>query len=462
MKADEACRIVSLQRRFHQSGATRSLDFRRDQLLKLKRALVEHEEDIFKALHSDLGRPDTESFFGETLFVMTEVDSALRNLSGWSRPNRVPTPLMMYPGSSLVYPEPYGVSLIIGPWNYPFQLMMAPLIGAIAAGNCAVLKPSEISEHTSSLIAGLLGEIFEPSFVAVVEGDREAVTSLLNERFDYIFYTGSAPVGRIVMEAAARHLTPSTLELGGKSPCIVDRSLHLEPVVKRIAWGKFFNAGQTCVAPDYMLVRKELKEEVVSGLLSTIKAFYGEDPSRSRDYSRIINRRHLSRLTSLLSEGKPLCGGVADEESLYLAPTLLDEVTWESPCMKEEIFGPILPVLSYDSIDGAIEEINRREKPLALYLFTEDEDIQNRVIAETSSGGVCINDTIVHIGTPHLPFGGVGESGMGAYHGKATFDIFSHRKSVMRRSLVPDPAFRYPPYAKLTAMFRKIMTRLIQ
>lgn len=462
MKAEEIAKLVSLQRQFFQSGATKSLDFRRDQLSALKKTLLEHEEDIFEALHQDLKRPVTESFFGETLFVISELDDALRNLSKWARPQKTATPLMMHPGQSVIYTEPYGVTLIIGPWNYPFQLILAPLIGAIAAGNCAVLKPSEISEHTSALVARMLRGIFEPSYVAVVEGDKNISGSLLEERFDHIFYTGSTSIGRVVMEAAAKHLTPVTLELGGKSPCIVDRNLHMDSAVRRIVWGKFFNAGQTCVAPDYLLIRKDIRDEVISGLLSSINAFYGENPRESPDYSRIINSRHIGRLSALLGEGRVLCGGEIEEESLYFAPTLIDEVTWESPCMQEEIFGPLLPILYYDSIEEAIDTVNRGQKPLALYLFTEDEDIQNRVINETSSGGICINDTIVHIGTSHLPFGGVGESGMGAYHGKATFDTFSHKKSVMRRSLTPDPSFRYPPYQRLTKMFKSIMARLIR
>jgi len=462
MISEETGRLVSVQRRFFQSGATKSLDFRRDQLSALKKTLLEHEEDIFEALHQDLRRPVTESFFGETLFVINELDDALRNLSRWARPQRTATPLMMYPGQSVIYTEPYGVTLIIGPWNYPFQLILAPLIGAIAAGNCAILKPSELSVHTSALIKSMLGGIFEPYYVAVVEGEKDVAGALLQERFDYIFHTGSTSIGRVVMEAAARHLTPVTLELGGKSPCIVDRNLHMDSAVRRIVWGKFFNAGQTCVAPDYLLVKKELRDDVISGLLSSIKTFYGENPAESPDYSRIINSRHINRLSALLGEGKILCGGQFEEDSLYFAPTLIDEVTWESPCMQEEIFGPLLPILYYDSIEEAIDTVNRGQKPLALYLFTEDEDIQNRVIRETSSGGICINDTIVHIGTSHLPFGGVGESGMGAYHGKATFDTFSHKKSVMRRSLTPDPPFRYPPYQKLTGVFRSIMATLIR
>ncbi len=462
MKAEEAGKFVSLQRQFFQSGATKSLDFRRDSLLTLKKALIDHQDEIFKALYQDLKRPTTESFFGETLFVIAELDNALKNLSKWTRPGNVATPLMMYPGNSVIYPEPYGVILIIGPWNYPFQLMLAPLIGAIAAGNCVVLKPSEISEHTSALVAKILCEIFEPSHVTVAEGDKDVAEALLAERFDYIFYTGSTSIGRKVMEAAAKHLTPVTLELGGKSPCIVDRNLHMDSVVKRIIWGKFFNAGQTCVAPDYLLIRKDIKNDVIAGLLSSIQAFYGENPKESPHYSRIINVRHLARLSALLGEGTILCGGEVDEEDLYLAPTLIDDVTWESSCMRDEIFGPLLPILCYDTIEEAIETVNRGQKPLALYLFTEDEDIQNRVISETSSGGICINDTIVHIGTGHLPFGGVGESGMGAYHGKATFDTFSHKKSVMRRSLMPDPGFRYPPYRKLTKPFMDIMAWLIR
>jgi aldehyde dehydrogenase (NAD+) len=460
MNSEKARALVERQREFFNGGRPREYQYRHSQLLKLKELIRSHERQIYDALREDLGRPDMETFFGEFLLVQGELDFAIRNLRRWMKSRQVPTPLMMLPGSSELQPEPYGVVLIVAPWNYPFLLLMVPLIGALASGNCIVAKPSELAAHTSAVLAEMMADIFEPQALAIVQGGAEESSALLAQKFDFIFYTGSTRVGRIVMEAAARNLTPVTLELGGKSPCIVDRNLHMESAARRIAWGKFFNAGQTCVAPDYLLVNKAVKDEILDGIKKAIRAFYGEEPRRSPDYCRIINERHFDRLVALLGEGQILAGGDHERESRYIAPTIIGDITWDSTIMQEEIFGPLLPVLVYDSIDGAIARINERPRPLALYAFTEDEELQDRIGRETSSGGICVNDTIVHSGSRDLPFGGVGESGMGAYHGKATFDTFTHYKSVMKRTLSPDPHFRYPPYMKLSNGFRNLFTHL--
>ncbi len=453
--------ILQKQRAFFKSGATGDISFRKEQLRKLKDALSRYESDIVQALREDLKRPEVEAFFGETLFLESEITHTLKNLHKWMRAHSVATPLMQMPGRSGIYPEPYGVALIMAPWNYPFLLLLGPLIGAIAGGNCAVLKPSELAPASSALAVSIVNEYFDTEYIAAIEGGVEESKILLAHKFDYIFYTGGTAVGRIVMEAAAKHLTPVTLELGGKSPCIVDRTLTMNTVCNRIAWGKFFNAGQTCTAPDYVLVHKDSASEFLNGITEAIKRFYGDDPAKSPHYGRIVNDRHFLRLRALLGSGRVVAGGMIEQESLYIAPTILDEVNWESPIMEEEIFGPLLPVITYGEIGEAIGKINERPKPLALYLFSEDESLQQRIIGETSSGGVCINDTVVHIATPTLPFGGVGESGMGSYHGGASFQTFSHMKSVMTRGLSIDPQFRYPPYGPLTPMFKTMMRELL-
>ncbi|MDQ7823983.1 MAG: aldehyde dehydrogenase [Candidatus Eremiobacteraeota bacterium] len=457
MTQQEIEAVIRRQRSFFESGKTGEYQFRHERLKALRELVTRHENEIYEALRADLGRPQSETFFGELLFVQGEIENALTCLHSWMKPKAVGTPLLLSPGSSSLHSEPYGVTLIIGPWNYPFQLMMAPLVGAVAAGNCVVLKPSEISSHTSSLLARLIPRYFEPGYIDVVEGGVEESGYLLQERLDYLFYTGNPAVGRIVMEAAARHLTPLTLELGGKSPCIFYRNFHFEAAVKRIVWGKFFNAGQTCVAPDYLLLYDGIADEIIKLIQKTVADFFGDDPKKSPDYSRIINERHFKRLTALMEEGRIITGGAADAATRYIAPTVIDEVTWDSKIMEEEIFGPLLPVIYFDNLDKVLAEIRKRPKPLALYLFSEDRETQRKVIRGTSSGGMCINDTLVHISTRELPFGGVGQSGMGAYHGKYTFDTFSHRKSVMERSLLLDPSFRYPPYPAMSPAFRKIL-----
>lgn len=446
---------VQRQRAFFQSGATRPLEFRRAQLRKLHDALEANESALLGALQADLRKSAHEAWASEIGFVMSDLRHALRHLPTWMKPQRRRTPLMAWPARGFVQPEPYGVALIIGPWNYPLQLLLSPLVGALAAGNCAVLKPSEFAPHTAAAIAKLVRENFAEKYVAVVEGERDAAEALLRERFDKIFFTGSTNVGRTVMAAAARHLTPITLELGGKCPCLVCADAPLDITARRIAWGKFMNAGQTCVAPDFVWVDRRIRHDLVLALKQTIREFYGENSQQSPDYGRVINRKHFDRLTRHLGSGQIVHGGQHDATELYLAPTIVTDLPPDAPVMQEEIFGPILPVLDFDSLDDALTRLRDRPTPLALYLFTKDRAIQARVLAETRSGGVCFNDTVTHILGKDLPFGGLGESGLGAYHGKASFECFTHCRSVLRRSFRFDVKFRYtPPRVSLATLKR--------
>lgn len=449
--------ISKRQRDYFRKGQTRSLDFRRAELIKLKDAIGAHEEEIFQALKADLGKGPAESFMGEVGFVYEEIKFALKHLHKWAKPQRVPTPLLSAIGKSRIYYEPLGVVLIIGPWNYPFQLVLSPLVGAIAAGNCAVLKASELSPHTARVITKVVASVFDPGFVTSVEGGVETSTALLAERWDHIFFTGGTNVGKVVMTAAAKYLTPVTLELGGKSPCIVDTDTNLETTARRITWGKFFNAGQTCVAPDYLLVPRKLKAPLLDRIAHWTDVFFGREPAESPDYGRIINDRHFQRLAGLLGEGKKHFGGATRPETRYIAPTVVTEVPENGKVMADEIFGPILPVIEYDELSEAIRMVNDRPKPLALYFFSKDRAKQERVLAETSFGGGCINDTLVHLGNPRLPFGGVGESGMGAYHGRFSFEVFSHRKGVLHKSFLVDPSLRYPPYGNRLGLLKRLM-----
>ena len=449
--------VIERQRDFFLSDGTKDISFRMDALRKLKSAIKAHEQDILDALKQDLNKSAFEAYATELGIVYAELDDAIRHLPKWAGKKRVRTPIMHFKSSSYRVPEPYGVVLIMSPWNYPFQLAFAPLIGAVAAGNCAVVKPSSYSPHTSSLIAKILGGCFPKEYIAVIEGGREANQELLNQKFDYIFFTGSVSVGRTVMEAASRHLTPVTLELGGKSPCIVDKNVDLELAARRIIWGKCLNSGQTCVAPDYLLVHRDVKDRLIMAMEKAITEFFGDTPCRNPEYPRIINEKHFNRLKGLLSDGRILVGGDVNEATLQIAPTIVDQVSWESPVMQEEIFGPILPVLEFEGIHEVITAVNSRPKPLALYLFTNDKNVEKRIIKSISFGGGCINDTIVHLATSYMPFGGVGESGMGSYHGKWSFDTFTHYKSIMKKSIWPDIRLRYPPYRDKLGLLKKFM-----
>ena len=439
--------LVGALRAHFETGATKSLSWRLSQLDALEHLLMEREQDILDALRADLGKPATEAFGSEIGLPLSELRLTRKRLASWMKPERVRTSLLAMPGRSYIYKEPLGVTLIIAPWNYPFQLVVLPLIGAIAAGNCAVVKPSEISPNVSALLAKWVPMYLDPKAVQVVAGGVPETTALLREKWDHILYTGNGTVGRIVMEAASKHLTPVTLELGGKSPCIVDESADLDMAAKRIVYGKFFNAGQTCVAPDYVLVHNHVHDALVNRMVSTIREFYGDDPKQSPDFARIVNERHHARLTRLLANTDVVTGGEADLSDRYIAPTILRNVSEDDPVMQEEIFGPILPVISVPSVESAIGFVNRHEKPLALYVFAGDEAAQDRVLSGTSAGGTVLNHVWLHVGVPELPFGGVGESGMGAYHGRQSFETFSHKRSVLKKPTLPDPPILFPPYS---------------
>jgi len=451
--------LVERLRASFAAGRTRPLEFRLRQLAAMARLLDDCEPQICEAIRNDLGRSEIETRIVETHLLRREVEFAQRHIAKWMKPERMRAPWLLWPSSARIHREPFGVVLIVSPWNYPLQLALAPLVGALAAGNCAVIKPSELAPATSSFLAATLLRYLDPECVQVVEGGPSEAEALLAERWDYIFYTGSPRVGRMVMEAAAKHLTPVTLELGGKSPCIVDRSANLRVAARRIMWGKLMNAGQVCIAPDYVLVDETVEAELLTHMAAAIKEFYGEDPRRSPDFARIVNQRHFQRLMRLMDGGGEIyLGGESCEDELYIAPTILTKSSLDSPIMQEEIFGPILPVLTVKSTDEAIAFINKREKPLALYLFAEEARVKRQVISGTSSGAITVNYPSVHAAMTCLPFGGVGNSGMGAYHGRASFETFSHRKSVFTKGTWPDPSLAYPPLSKLKErIIRKLM-----
>ncbi len=451
--------LIDKQKTLVTGGATRPLDFRLKQLQTLKQAISKYEGEIMAALQKDLRKSEFEAYSTEVGYLYDSIGHVMKNLKHWMKPKRVRTPIIHFGSKSVIYPEPYGSVLVIGPFNYPFMLVMDPLVGAIAAGNCAVVKPSEFTPHVSAVIAKLIREHFDEDYIRVVEGGKEATSTLIHAPFDKIFFTGSTQVGKIVMKAAAEHLVPVILELGGKSPCLVDKDADLDLAAKKIVWGKYLNTGQTCVAPDYVLAHKDIKPKLLGKIKEQIAAFYGTDPQQSPDFGRIVNDRHWERLTGLLEPSKIAAGGQSNRDDLYLAPTLMDNVGWDDKVMAEEIFGPILPVLEYNDLDGAIAAINSRPKPLAFYLFTGNKQIQNQVMGSVSFGGGCVNDTLLHLVTPHLPFGGVGSSGMGSYHGEYSFKAFSHMKGVLKKSTKINPSFIFPPYSdgklKLIKKFMK-------
>ncbi|MEG2338315.1 MAG: aldehyde dehydrogenase [Clostridium sp.] len=448
--------IVNNQREYFNSGITLDLEFRIESLKKLKKAIVNNEKDILESLRKDLNKAPLEGYAAEIGLTLEEINFTIKNLRKWMKPKRVRTPITQFPSVSRIYSDPYGVVLIMSPWNYPFQLSITPLIGAIAGGNCALIKPSEYSSNTSQLLEKIIGETFDNRFVSLIRGGREVNTSILEERFDYIFFTGSPLVGRIVMEAASKNLTPLTLELGGKSPCIVDSSANIDLAARRIVWGKFINSGQTCVAPDYIFAHKDIKSDLIGCIKKYIREFYGDNPLDSVDYPRIINKKHFDRLISLI-DGDIAIGGRLREETLQIEPTLINNVTFDHKAMEEEIFGPIIPLIEFNNIDNVIEKINSMEKPLALYLFTRNKNVEDKILTRVSFGGGCINDTIVHLSNPHMPFGGVGNSGMGGYHGRYSFDAFTHKKSILKKSNLFDIPLRYPPYKNKLDLLKKVM-----
>jgi len=450
-------KLVENQRSYFFTQATKPYAFRKEQLEKLGRWMNENEQAILDALHQDLGKSRYEGYLTEVAMVKQELKDALHSLKKWMKPRRARTAIGQLPGTCRMYAEPYGVTLIMSPWNYPFQLTIAPLIGAISAGNCAVVKPSAYSAATSALIKRMMDELYDPAYIACVEGGRQENAGLLEQNFDFIFFTGSPNVGRLVMEKASAHLTPVSLELGGKSPVIVDETADIALTAKRLAWGKCVNAGQTCVAPDYVLVHHSREEALLEALIAELRRMYTSAPLMNPDFPTIINQRHFERLVGLMQSGVVSHGGQIDVQTRRIAPTLLTDVSWDSAVMQEEIFGPLLPILPYRKLDDAIREIQARPKPLALYLFTQSKETEERVMREVSFGGGCVNDTILHLATPHMPFGGVGESGMGGYHGKYSFDTFSHVKSVLKRWKKPDVPLRYAPYDGKMKWIKKIM-----
>ncbi len=438
--------MVAKQRAFFKTGQTKDLKFRIAQLKKLYKAIKDHERDVIEAVHKDFRKPEFETYATEMSLVLDDIKFILKRLPALIRKKRVKSNLASWPAKSCILYEPYGVTMIIGAWNYPILLVLLPLVGAIAAGNTCIIKPSELSFYSSSVIKKILESVFDEEYVAVVEGGPEATQGLLNQKLDYLFFTGSPRVGRIVMEAAARNLTPVTLELGGKSPCIVDEDANLKRAADRIVWGKLVNAGQTCVAPDYLYVHEKIKDAFVEKVKEIIRKKYGDDPKQSPDFARIINERHFTRLNGLMSGSKIVIGGEVDQDEKYIAPTLVDEVSWSDPLMQEEIFGPILPILTFTDLDDVIRQINDQSKPLALYYFSSSKKKQQKIMNEVSFGGGCINDTLLQFSNSELPVGGVGNSGVGQYHGEESFFTFSNKKSIVNKGTWIDVPLRYPPY----------------
>ncbi|GHH99079.1 aldehyde dehydrogenase [Neobacillus kokaensis] len=436
--------LISAQKSFFRTGKTKDVAFRLNALQTLRNAIKQHEEELMQALRADLNKSEFEAYTTEIGFVLEELRYTISHLHSWVKPEKVKTPITHIGSSSYIYSDPYGVVLVIAPWNYPFQLAIAPLIGAIAAGNCAVMKPSELTPKTSEILEKLMSECFPEEYIAVVQGGVETSQGLLNEKFDYIFFTGSVPVGKIIMEAAAKNLIPVTLELGGKSPCIVHEDANLKIAAKRIAWGKYTNAGQTCIAPDYLYLHKNVRDEFLQQLKAAIVELYGSEPLDNPNFTRIVSVRHFERLSAFLNKGEVYVGGKTNPEKLAIEPTVLTEISWDDPIMQDEIFGPILPVLVYSELSEVIEGIHEHPKPLSLYIFSENNSIQEKVLNSVSFGGGCVNDTVYHFASPHLPFGGVGPSGIGSYHGKGSFDTFSHKKSILKQTTRFDIPFRYP------------------
>ncbi|HCD18083.1 aldehyde dehydrogenase [Macrococcoides caseolyticum] len=435
-------------RDFFQTQSTKDIKFRKKYLKALKKSIKKHESDILDALKSDLGKNKVEAYATEVGFVMKELSYIIKELKNWAKTKSVTTPMMQFPAKSFIKYEPYGTVLIIGPFNYPFQLVMSPLIGALAAGNCAVVKPSEMTPQTSMVVQEILEEVFPEDYVKVVQGEKEVTSQLLDERFDYIFFTGSTKVGQIVYEKASKHLTPVTLELGGKSPVIIDDTANLKVAAERIAFGKFMNAGQTCVAPDYVIIDNTVKMKFVKALQTTIQEFYGAQIEQSEDFGRIVNDNHFNRLVNIIEDSRQqvIYGGESNADELFVAPTIILDPKLSDSVMQQEIFGPILPIIGYDTFNEVYDIVEQYEKPLALYLFTEDSDQITAVFNRLSFGGGCVNDTILHLANPNLPFGGVGHSGIGSYHGKYSFELFSHEKSYITKSTKLESGLLFPPY----------------
>ncbi len=452
MTTQEIKSLLDKQRTFYKSGKTLSVSFRKEQLKKLYAAVKQHEKEINEALKCDLGKSDFESFMCESGFALTEISYMIKHVKAFAQKKRVRTPLAQFPSKSYTVSVPYGNVLIMSPWNYPFLLTIEPLANSIAAGNTAILKPSAYSPATSAMVKEIVEECFPPEYVAVVTGGRAENAALLDEKFDFVFFTGSGAVGKEVLRHTAEHLTPAVLELGGKSPCIVDQSADIKLAAKRIVFGKYLNCGQTCVAPDYILCEASVQDEFVKAVKCEIEKQFGKEPLKNQNYGKIVNDKHFARLCVLIDDKKVVYGGKRDTESLRIEPTVMIDVTFDDAVMGEEIFGPIMPILTYTDFDAVVDDLKGKDKPLALYLFTSDKRQIKRVTRELSYGGGCINDVIIHLATSNMGFGGVGESGMGSYHGKAGFDAFSHKKSIVEKKTWLDLPMRYQPY---TSRFRE-------
>ncbi|MEN8906342.1 MAG: aldehyde dehydrogenase family protein [Clostridiales bacterium] len=452
MEENNIKNIISAQRKYFDSGDTRNIDYRIKNLEKLKTLILENEDLIYQALKKDLGRDSFDSFTAEVSFMINDLDYIKKRLKKWAMPKKVSTNLLNQIGKSYIYNDSYGCVLIIGPWNYPFQLTINPLIGAIAAGNCAIIKPSELSPSCSKVITDIINNNFSNNYLHVIEGDADTSKKLLLQKWDFIFFTGSTLVGKKVMEAAAKNLTPLALELGGKNPCIVDDTTDIDLSAKRITWGKFFNLGQTCIAPDYILVKESVKDKLVKSLIDKIKDFYN-----SNNYGKIININHFDRLKGSLESSKIIYGGKTNEKDLYISPTLLEDVPKKSVLYNDEIFGPLLPIFSYKENTEVISFIKNKNKPLVIYIFSKNTKFCDSIIENTSSGSISINDTLMFITNHKLPFGGIESSGIGSYHGKFSFDCFSHKKSITKKGFFPEISVRYPPYNKTLSQYKKLL-----
>ncbi|MCL4144868.1 UNVERIFIED_CONTAM: hypothetical protein GTU68_064395, partial [Idotea baltica] len=448
--------ILETQKAFYQSQKTKDISFRLSLLNALKIEILSKEQDIYQALHKDFQKSEFETFVSELGIVISELNLAIKKLKKWSKPKRIFPSILTFPSTDYIYKEPYGNVLIIAPWNYPFLLAIGPLIMAIAAGNTVVLKPSELTENTSKILTTIIGKVFSKNTAISIEGGVEIATELLEQKWDHIFFTGSTKVGKIVAKAAAKHLTPVTLELGGKSPCIIDETVNLKLVARRLVWGKLLNGGQTCIAPDYVIVKANIKEQLITALKQEIMRRYGEKPIESPDFPRIINKSNFNRLKSLLENETIVFGGEVEETKNYIAPTLIDEPNLESKVMSEEIFGPILPILTYNTEDDIKHIIHHFDRPLALYVFSENKSFTKQIITTYNFGGGVVNDLLIHFGNHRLPFGGIGASGMGSHHGKHGFDTFTHEKSIVKRGNWFDPSFRYPPYKGKMSLLKKV------
>lgn len=452
-------KLLEQQRQFFEDGNTRSVSFRKEQLQKLRDCILENEQELAQAVYQDFKKPEMEVVSGEILPLIDEIDFHLKNLKGWAKPKSARSNMLALPSKNEIRRVPFGVSLIIGAWNYPVYLLLIPLVGSITGGNCSVLKPSELAPATSAALRKIINSTFDREFISVVEGGVEVNQALLDLQFDKIFFTGSSRVGKIVMEKAAKNLIPVTLELGGKSPAVVHKDADIKTSAKRIAWGKFMNVGQTCIAPDFVLVHDEVKGEFVKEMKKAIKKLYGKQPKKSEDYGRIINQSHFQRIENLLIGANILHGGELDKQENYISPTVIDGVDWEHPIMKEEIFGPVLPIITYGDDKSPHEILRTISTPLALYIFSENDEFIEKVITNTPHGGTCVNDTIMHIVNPNIPFGGSGNSGMGQYHGKYSFECFTRPHAIMKRRTWPDPSFRYPPFGKKLYLLKKLFLR---